>query len=260
MAEPWFVKQADGTVAGPLLERLVAADLLAGKIDDAQFVRQGQDGPWCEASRARALFQQLAAVGWYVRIKGEDFGPFTDTRLLQLHRDGELDQTSEVRQGSNGTWKPAESVLSIFQNQKSKPASNNNDNALLSDTDESVSGSKWSVEPIRHAVVDLEIPYSSAAGNCSRLEHLILHTTTDDQMEGRLLVARPNGERIGFLGLENSQQILANAERGLSHIALLHSAPAETPIAVAIILVPPGYVENDCHRYIDEQFRSLIAK
>ena len=259
MAELWFVKRADGTIAGPLLERDVAADLMSHEIDDTQFVRQGQSGPWCEAARARALFEQLAAVGWYVRINGEEFGPFTDTRLLQLHRDGELNQTSEVRQGSKGNWKPAESVLSIFQNQKAQRQATTNDESVLpSESDESVSGSKWSVEPIRHAVVDLEIPYSSAAGNCERLEHLMLHTTTDPQMEDRLLVARTNGERIGFLGLENSRQILANSDRGLSHIALLHSVPSATPISVAIILVPPGYAENDCHRYIDEHFRSLV--
>lgn len=255
MAEPWFVKRADGTIVGPLLERDVAADLLAVKIDDTQFVRQGQNGAWCEAARARALFQQLADAGWYVRIKGDEFGPFTDTRLLQLHRDGELDHTSEVRQGIGGTWKSAESVLSIFQNQKTQQQdTTNSESALATETDESVVGSKWSVEPIRHAVVDLEIPYSSSAGNCAHLEHLRLHTTTDQQMEDRLLVARTNGERIGFLGLENSRQILANAERGLTHIVLLHSQPSTTPVSVAIVLVPPGYVENDCHHYIDEQF------
>ena len=257
MAEQWFVKSADGSITGPLLERDIAADLISGKIDDAQFVRQGLNGPWCEATRARAVFQQLAAVGWYLRMKGEEFGPFTDARLLQLHRDGEVTADAEVRQGADGKWKSAESVLSIFQNQKT-PAAKKDDSVLDGETDESVSGSKWSVEPLRHAIVALEVHYSSAAANCQRLEHLKLYTSDDPQMGERLLVARTNGERVGFLGLDNSRQILANAERGLAHITLLHSVPSTTPVSVAIVLVPAGYNEQDCHRYIEEQFRALV--
>jgi len=256
VSQPWYIKRADGTVAGPFPERDVSADLLSGRIDDGQSVRQGETGPWCAAARARTVFRQLADVGWYIRNAQEVFGPFTDARILQLHRDGELDPNAELRQGTKANWKSAEAVLSIFQNQKVPEARKEaaSDDLKGYDSSESIGNGKWSIEPMRHAIVDLEVHYANTAKKCSRLEHLLLQRTDEQQMGDRLLVTRTNGDRVGYLGLENSQQILSNSERGMSHVTLLHSDPTITPIAVAVVLCPPGSSSEGCKRYIDEQF------
>lgn len=263
MSQPWYVKRTDGTVAGPFPERDVSADLLSGRIDDSQSVRQGDQGPWCPAARARVVFRQLAEVGWYIRNGQEVFGPFTDAKILQLHRDGELDPNADLRQGTQANWKSAEAVLSIFQNQKvpevrqEAPA---NGDLKGYDSSESIGGGKWSIEPMRHAIVDLEVHYANTAKKCAQLEHLLLQQTDDTQLGDRLLVTRTNGERVGYLGLENSRQILANSERGLTHVTLLHSTPNITPITVAVVLCPPGSSSEACKRYIDEKFRSAATE
>ena len=261
MAEEWYVRDATGTVRGPLQEREVSTELLGGRIGDDQEVRQGADGPWCGAARARNVFRQLAEVGWYIRTNGEVFGPFTNAKLLQLHRENEMDATSEIRQGTSNAWRSASAVLSLWQQQKApKSATNGESSAPTDEEDESTSGGKWSIEPLRHIVVDLEVPYAGTAKKCSPLEHLLLNESDDDSLGDRLLLTRTNGQRVGFLGIENSRQLLANAERGLSHVTLLHSAPSTASVQVAIVLCPPGTTSAACKQYIDEQFRPTVTQ
>ena len=260
MAEQWYVQLTDGKITGPHLERDVSTDLLSGRIGDDQKVRQGVNGPWCEASRARAVFRQLADVGWYVRsnatVQEEVFGPFTDAKLLELHRVGDLELAAEVRQGTNGTWKSATALLSLWENQKVADSTN----ALqTNEPDEgSVDAGKWSVEPMRHTILDLEVRYSDTADRCDSLEHLLLKSNDDENMGDRLLVTRTNGQPVGYLSSDNSRQIVSNAERGLSHVTLLYSAPKKSPnapVQVAVVLCPTGSLAETCKQYIDQHFR-----
>lgn len=248
MAEKWFVQQEDGTVVGPLSEREVSDDLLSGKIHDRNRVRQGSSGPWCDADRARAVFQQLSEVGWYVRMDGEVFGPFTELKLLELHRVGDLASDSEVRQGVVGIWKPAPGVLSLWQQQK-VPEPQQHDTAGRNEFE----SRKWSIEPIRHVLMSLQYN-AQVVSACRPLERLLLEV--DPNTPGALVRAsRTNGKSLGFLSENNSCQILANAERGMTHIALLHSNPNETPVLVAIVFCPMGATPEACIDYIDDQFR-----
>ncbi len=257
MAEQWYVRESGGKVTGPLLERVVSTDLLSGKIGDNQQVRQGSTGEWCDAARAREVFRQLASVGWYIRAQDEVFGPFTDAKLLELHRTGELDPAAEIRQGTAGNWKLAESTLSLWQQQKVPAATNQS--AEDRDSSESVDGGKWSVEPMRHIFVDLEVHYALPASNCAPFEHLLLKHNNDESMGERLLLTRTNDQRVGYLHPETSQQILANSERGLSHVTLFHSAKDNT-VQVAIVLCPPGSSSESCKEYINQQFHKQIVR
>lgn len=260
MAEQWYVQKTDGTISGPFLERDVSLDLLSGKIGDDQKVRQGSAGPWCDAARARSVFRQLADVGWYIRTQDEVFGPFTEAKLLELHRTGELDPAAEIRQGVAGNWKLAESTLSLWQQQKVPQAKSNDPAAVeTSDSSESVDGGKWSIEPMRHIFVDLEVHYAPAVSSCERFEHLLLKHCDDEAMGDRLLVTRTNDQRVGYLNPENSQQVLSNAERGLSHVTLFHAVIENDSVQVAIVLCPPGSSSESCKDYIDQQFHQQFV-
>ena len=250
MAENWYVQNGDGSIMGPFAEKQISTDLLANKIVDGQQVRQGEDGPWCEAERARAVFRQLAEVGWYIRAGEEQFGPFTDAKLLELHRTGELAADAEVRQGIVGIWKPAGSLLSLWQNQKvSDTASGNGDT-----TAQGAEFKKWSVEPIRQVAMKLNGENLAAKiSPCSFLERLLL---VSDPNSDCIRVTRTNGDLIGHLGKENSKQLVANSQRGVSHIALLNSTidDAKTQPTVAIILCPPGATAEACRAFVDQNY------
>ena len=251
LAENWYVQNGDGSIIGPLPEKQISADLIANKIVSGQRVRQGDDGPWCEAERARAVFRQLAEVGWYIRNGDEQFGPFTDAKLLELHRTGELAADAEVRQGIVGIWKPAGNLLSLWQNQKvSDTAANPGDTAS-----QDAEFKKWSVEPIRQIAMKLNGENLAAKiSPCSYLESLLLVSESDSQC---IRVTRTNGDLIGHLGEENSKQLVANSQRGVSHIALLNSTMTEskTQPTVAIILCPPGATAEACRAFVDQNYR-----
>lgn len=242
MAEPWYVQLEDGTVAGPFLEREVSDDLLSGKITSRQRVRQGATGAWCNADRAKTVFRLLTEQGWYIRNGNEEFGPFTDTKLLELHRNHEIEADSEVRQGLVGIWKSADAVLSIWQNQKAPvttPAVQEDNRA-------------WSIEPIRHLVMTVDVG-TDEVPVCFPQERLLLESLAG--AEPRISVSRTNGQRIGLLSRHNSALILGNADRGLSHVAMLHSPPASRPVMVAVVLCPAGATAKACRSYINEQFK-----
>ena len=108
-------------------------------------------------------------------------------------------------------------------------------------------------------MIDLEVPYTNTVSKCAVLEHLLLKQTDEEQMGDRLLLTRTNDQRVGFLSPENSSQILMNAERGLSHVCLLYSAPTASPIQVAVVLCPPGSTSEACKQYIEENLRQRLA-
>ncbi len=257
MAEQWFVELPDGKVDGPFHEREISADLLAGRISENLRIRQGTSGPWCSAARARAIFQQLADEGWYVRALEEVFGPFTPEKLLDLSRTGELHADAEIRQGTSNQWKPAERVLSLWRAQKAPPATEpdpgdapgtKTSSWKLSSTP-SATTPKWSTEPIRHYQLALESGLPTIS-QCEENERLLL--AYDESQRDRLVVNRANGERLGRLSSTNSQQLLLNCQRGASHIVLFCAAESAE---VTVIICPPGTVAEDCKRYIEENFR-----
>lgn len=260
--EQWYVQREDGTVDGPFLERDVAVDLLSGKIGDHHKVRQGASGAWCDSARARAVFQQLAEVGWYVRTADEQFGPFTEMKLLDLHRAGDLAGHSELRQGLAGKWKPAETVLCLWRQQNvSKPSAIEPSAVTQEDVEQedveqnSDDVRKWSIEPIRHVVMPLETKADTP--ECEPFERLLLNYPSDDESRPLLIVTTNRGETLGLLSENNSRQVIANSERGLSHVTLLYSRPGTTPLEVALVLCPPGIDADVCRNYIDAQFRQL---
>ena len=260
MAEQWFVERAEGKVDGPFHEREISADLLAGKISDELRIRQGTSGPWCPAARARAIFQQLADEGWYVRTADRTFGPFMPDRLLELSRKGELHPDSELRQGTSNQWKPAERVLSLWRAQKAPPAESDLPTEPKANVSESrptksssPARSKWSTEPIRHYRLALESALP-AIKECVAFERLLL--ANDDAQPGSLLVNRSNAQPIGKLNSTNSQQLLLNCRRGASHVVLF--LEKEVP-EVTIIICPPGTLAEDCKRYIEDNFRRAPA-
>lgn len=235
---------------GPFPEKQISADLLANKIVVGQRVRQGDDGPWCDADRARAVFRQLAEIGWYIRSGEEQFGPFTDAKLLELHRTGELAADAEVRQGIVGIWKPAGNLLRLWQNQKVSDAAVSPGDAESQDAE----FKKWSTEPIRQVAMKLNGENLAAKlSSCSYLERLLLVSESNSDC---IRVTRTNGDLIGHLGEENSKQLVANSQRGVSHIALLNSTMAEatTHPTVAIILCPPGATAEACRAFVDQNY------
>lgn len=249
MAEEWFVKLENGEVTGPFTEREIATDLLSQQIDDRQQVRQGKDGAWCESARARAVFQQLANAGWYVRSGEEIFGPFTEAKLLDLHRSNDLAPGSEVRQGLTGDWKSADAVLALSQNQKvpveSSSSWRSEDNAQVS-----MASRNWSVEPIRHVLMALELGSPGATELCAPFERLQLSLPDTPHDGCRLTVQRMNGDEVGTLGEQNSRQIVANSERGLTHVTLFHSSTGPGAAEIALVLCPPGIEASVCRDYV----------
>jgi len=261
MAEQWFVERADGKVDGPFHERQISADLLAGTISESLRIRQGVSGPWCSAARVRAIFQQLADEGWYVRALDETFGPFMPEKLLELSRTGELHVDAEIRQGTANPWKPAERVLSLWRTQKAPHAGDPSaaavaqpSNSPSSPADPSRASTpprtKWSTEPIRHYRLALESVLPTI-NECVAYERLLL--ANDESQPGSLVVNRANAERIGKLSPTNSQQLLLNCKRGASHVVLFSETGSPE---VTIIICPPGAVAEDCRRYIDENVRN----
>ena len=245
MAEKWYVQSGNGDISGPLSEREVSADLLSGKISDTQRVRQGDSGPWCEAKRARAVFRQLSEVGWYIRSDDEVFGPFTDAKLLELHRTGDLAHDAELRQGVVGIWKSAAPLFAGWQAQTASQTIA--DAQMLGET------SKWSVEPIRHVVMQVTIDDDSAP--CLPLERLVLRP---DEASSTLRVERSNGAIVGRLGESDSRQLIANSQRGVSHV-VLYNPEANAP-SVYVTICPPGTPPEACRAYIDQHFLAISRK
>ena len=244
MAEPWFIQSADGTVSGPFHERQISADLIAGKIPVERRVRQGETGPWCDASRAREIFQQLAERGWYIQSAQDTFGPFTADRLLELHRLGELADDANVRQGSKTPWKPAVDVLSLWQSQP------NSLNQAPPDRQ-----SKWSTEPIRHYMLPLELAFQPVFAKCKSSERLrLIQADSND----RLAVVRSNDQTVGYFNHSNSQQLLANCERGITHVVLFPMTSASLP-EIAVVLCPPGTQSEECRSYINNNFSRTMS-
>lgn len=253
MAEQWYVQMPNGVVDGPFVERDVAAQLLNGSIKDACRVKQGLHGQWCEASRARAVFQQLAETGWYIRIGDDQFGPFTEARLLQLHASGEMADGSELRKGTNGTWKSADSILSLWQQQKVPTPG-----AVASEV-QSIQSRQWSVEPIRHVIMAIEFEASFNEGDLLPSERLLLSMPSPypDSLDGsyRLSVMNTNGRHVGKLSEQNSRQVAQNAERGLSHLAMWYPRAGRNRPEIALVLCPPGISPELCRQYIDRHLR-----
>lgn len=245
-AEEWYVQNDDRTVVGPMSERDVATELLSGKIAAPQRVRQGSSGDWCDAARARAIFQQLVEIGWYVRTGVETFGPFTSDKLINLHRAGDLAPEAEVRQGLDGSWKSARAILDQWQQQKAASPETS------PDADKPDSVRKWSVEPIRHVLVRLErLP---AAPKCEPLERLLLEYP-QDWPNGRLRVTTRHGDVVGALREPDSLLVEANAARGVTHVVLSHDDPKSSAREVVLVMCPPGIEASTCQTYINEQFR-----
>lgn len=241
MAEQWFVERPDGSVAGPFLERQISADLLSGKIGSELRVRQGT-GPWCPAARARAAFQQLADQGWYVKNGDTVFGPFTADRLLVLSQSGDLVENAEIRQGTQTLWKPAHKVLSLF---KTKPAAPLTDSEQLESFQAADGKAKWSTEPIRHHIIEMDSVFPTVVEDCLPYERLVL---TDGADNGKLSLTRGNGQTVGFLSQTNTEQLLLNQSRGISHVVLLQKS---TRNEIVIVLCPAGIPAEDCRAYIE---------
>ncbi len=253
VAEQWYVQMPDGAVEGPFVERDVAARLLDGSIADACLVKQGIHGQWCGASRARAVFQQLAETGWYIRAGEEQFGPFTEARLLQLHASGEMADGSELRKGTSGPWKSAESILSLWQQQKVPTPSAETPEV------ESIQSRQWSVEPIRHVIMAIELDASVDEDELLPSERLLLSMTPPfpESLEGsyRLSIMNTNGRQLGKLSEQNSRQVAQNAERGLTHLAMWYPRSGRNCSEIALVLCPPGISPELCRQYIEQHLR-----
>lgn len=263
MAEIWFVEQRDGTVIGPMPEKQVCEDLLSGEIPGDARVRQGDTGPWCAASRVRDLFQQLANNGWYVSSGTQTHGPFTSMRLLELHRAGLIDGDAQLRQGPGGQWKRAADLFAVWAVSPPQVAQGSlaqheqiveSDDSTVSSQSSSVATAasrqvKWSVEPVRHYVLPLEDCVRGALEDCQRCERLFLQLP--ERGPRRITVHRSNSEKVGSLSESNTEQLLANRERGMRHVALLADSFQAT---IALVLCPPGTTREDCRDYIDVHF------
>lgn len=236
MAEDWYVQQADGTVVGPLPEKVVAADLLEGKIDDAQHVRQGVEAEWCEAHRARAVFRRLHETGWFIKDGEEVFGPFTDQRVLELHRANDIRAGAQLRQGQEGIWRPAATLLASWQQQKVAPSL---------EESSSFDVGKWSIAPIRHVSMKLS---EASESTCQPYERLMLREVSSDHF----VVERKSGETIGSLSLEDVKQVQFNVERGVMHLAFLSTSVG--PREINVVFCPPGVDAHACRSYIEEHF------
>lgn len=260
MAEKWFVEMQDGQVAGPFQERQIASDLIAGRIPSHLRVRQGERGSWCSADRVRQIFQELAEQGWYIRTGDQQFGPFTPVRLLELHRAGELQDQAYLRQGTTSEWKPADKVLSLWQTQTcTAPTSADQCTDVLADAGSPTrqgNRTQWSTEPIRHYYLPLELAYQPVIASCYPYERLLLRQAGD---ESRICLVRSNDQTVGYFSISNSQQLTANARRGITHIALF-AADLETTTEVAMVLCPPGSSAEDCQSYIETNFLSASIK
>lgn len=302
MPEDWFVKNEDASVEGPYLEKDIAAKLLSGEISDTQRVRQGTAGDWCESPRARAVFQQLAEQGWYIRSDGNEFGPFTEHRVRELFQKGDLGSHAEVRRGTKMPWRPAADLSLLHQQQKAsgvevvpsptqgggvelpsstagkdgtsdgsvdangastlspglsrQPAQAGVNQAGANSSEGVVPshGSKWSTEPLRHVLMELDEVVGAIAVRCETLECLLLQHELNC-----VWVTRGDGAKLGKLNKSDSQLLLSNSDRGVLHVTLLHSQPSLIPVRVAVVCCSPGFGSDDCRKYIDQQFGPLAS-
>lgn len=55
------------------------------------------------------------ASQWYVKSNGQEFGPFSSSKLKALAQHGKIGRTAFVRKGANGTWVGAARVQGLFQ-------------------------------------------------------------------------------------------------------------------------------------------------
>lgn len=236
MAQDWYVEEENGSVAGPFAEKEVAARLLAGEIKDNQRVRQGDQTEWCSAQRARIIFQRLAETGWYIKEDDQVYGPFTDAKILDLYRADDISDGAFLRQGPNGDWKTASSLLSQWVQQSvQKPTE-----------DSSTTVGKWSVAPFRHVFMKLE---QGSTGKCQPLEHVSLREHNES-----ILVERACGQSVGQLSNEDALQIRFNSERGVTHLSFVITNRG--PNCIAVVLCPPGSSASMCHQYLNEHFRA----
>ena len=261
MVEAWYIQDKGGETRGPFSEKQIQGWLDSGEIDGMR-VRQG-GSEWCDVSRARAIFRHLASIGWYVQHRGTAHGPFTDAKLRELYRSGEVDSDSEIRQGTTGPWKPAGAILARWQPQAVQAETPNPETAESGPAPDS----KWSTEPICHVVVSVvglaakNMDGSDRAeivARCKRRERLFLEYPADHPSEeGLLRVVRTNGRQLGCLSRADTQRILGNTQRGVTHIALLDSTQvtdrsAGLAVKLIVVLCPPGTQSGQAARYISQ--------
>ena len=236
MTESWFVEQNDGTVDGPLTEKRIREELLAGRIAGELRVRQGQHGEWCAAQKVAELFQQLFENGWYVGEGDEVYGPFTSSRVVELHRAGEISPTALLRKGTTGEWSSAAKRVGIWAGNPPVP-------------DAKSTSPKWSVEPIRHQAMILVCDPTNETP-CHPQERLFLRMTESGE---QVTVERSNGQSLGRLNPSDSMQVVSAAERGFRQIAIYTEGQRGT---IHVVMCPPGTSSSESRQYINRHFAS----
>jgi len=58
---------------------------------------------------------------WYVEQKNKIFGPFSDSKLKKLVKDGKIKPTTQIKLQEDGKWRDASKVKGLFQEQRSTP-------------------------------------------------------------------------------------------------------------------------------------------
>lgn len=99
----WFIRQPDGTEAGPFSEQHIRAWVYRSDTERS-WVRQG-DSEWRLAIDVRKIFDELRINGTYLSDSREVFGPFTASRAEQLIRSSDGKYT-HLRNGICGDWSP----------------------------------------------------------------------------------------------------------------------------------------------------------
>ena len=128
MGQEWYVRVGD-KVFGPHSPAKLRKGAETGKLSPDTLVRQGEEGPWIEASRIQGLFsntrsentslsEATQADGWYFQVMGETHGPVTTEGLMELSRNGSLGRETDVKHVTNGEdrgWAAAESLPELSE-------------------------------------------------------------------------------------------------------------------------------------------------
>jgi hypothetical protein len=128
MVQEWYVRIGD-KVLGPHPPVKLREAAETGNLSPNTLVREGNEGPWIEASSITGLFSDLRSDntshpepaqtdGWYYQVMGETFGPFAMEELMELSSNGNLKRETDVKHVENGEdkgWVPAGSLPGLSE-------------------------------------------------------------------------------------------------------------------------------------------------
>jgi hypothetical protein len=84
-------------------------------------------------------------------------------------------------------------------------------------------------------------------------------------VSSRIVVTRTNGDTIGQLTANDAQQVMANSQRGATHVVLLDAVisrhGSDTPeVRIVAVICPPGTIAKQSIDYINQTWPHISGR